>query len=44
MVQGGVDEAQRGREEEEEEGGSGGGCAQDGVPGAGGELGRGGRR
>jgi hypothetical protein len=41
-VQGGVDEAQRGREEEE--GGSGGGWARDGVPGAGGELGRGGRR
>jgi hypothetical protein len=37
-----VDEAQRGREEEE--GGSGGGWARDGVPGAGGELGRGGRR
>jgi len=41
-VQGGVDEAQRGREEEE--GGSGGGWARDGVPGAGGELRRGGRR
>jgi hypothetical protein len=41
-VQGGVEEAQRGQEEEE--GGSGGGWARDGVPGAGGELGRGGHR
>ena len=41
-VQGGVDEAQCGREEEE--GSSGGGWARDGVPGAGGELRRGGRR
>ena len=37
-----VDEAQCGREEEE--GGSGGGWVREGVPGAGGELGRGGRR
>jgi hypothetical protein len=37
-----VDEAHRGREEEE--GGSGGGWAREGVPGAGDELGRGGRR
>ena len=35
-----VDKAQCGRDEEE--GGSGGGWARDGVPGAGGELGRGG--
>jgi hypothetical protein len=41
-VQGGVDEAQRRREEEEDE--SVGGRDRDGVPGAGGELGRGGRR
>ena len=41
-VQGGVDEAQRGQDEEE--GSSGGGWAWDGVPGAGGKLGRGGRR
>ena len=42
-VQGGVDEAQRRREEEEDES-VGGGRDRDGVPGAGGELGRGGRR
>ena len=41
-VQGGVDEAQRGREEEG--GGSVGGWDPYGVPGVGGELGRGGRR
>jgi hypothetical protein len=41
-LQGGVDEARCGREEEK--GGSGGGWAQDGVPGSGGELGRGWRR
>ena len=41
-VQGGVDEAQRGGEEEV--GGSVGGRDPYGVPGAGGELGRGGRR
>jgi hypothetical protein len=41
-VQGGVDEAQRGREEEG--GGSVGGRDPYGVPGAGGELGGGGRR
>ena len=41
-VQGGVDEAQRGREEEG--GGSVGGRDLYGVPGAGGELGGGGRR
>ena len=40
-VQGGVDEAQRWQEEEE--GGNVGGRDQDGVPGAGSELGRGGR-
>ena len=38
----GVDEAQRRREEEEGE--SVGGRDRNGVPGAGGELGRGGRR
>jgi len=42
MVQGELDEAQRGREEEE--GGSSGVWARDGVPRAGGELGSGGRR
>ena len=41
-VQGGVDEAQRGREEEG--GGSAGGRGPYGVPGEGNELGRGGRR
>ena len=42
MVQGELDEAQRGWEEEE--GGSGGVWARDGVPRAGGELGSGGQR